>query len=257
MPVSEGGFVWYDDMATDDTAAVDFYTRVVGWRAEDAGMPGPRYTLLKAGDRPVAGVMTFPDAKDRPMRWIAHIATSEVDAMAARVTQAGGATHRPPTDIPGIGRCAVVADPQGASFMLFRADGTPAPDIAPTTPGAIGWHELHTTDWEAAFAFYHGLFGGEKSQAMDMGGMGTYQLFTHGGAGIGAMLNEPKAPAPYWLYYFSVANIDAAAMRVSQAGGTLMMPPREVSVRTWVLLATDPQGSMFALLGQRQGEPAS
>jgi predicted enzyme related to lactoylglutathione lyase len=257
MPVSEGGFVWYEYMATDDAAAVEFYTGVVGWRAEDSGMPGPRYTLLKAGDRPVAGVMAFPDAKDWPMRWIAHILTQDVDAMAARVAQTGGAIHRPPTDIPGIGRFAVVADPQGATFMLFRADGTPAPDIAPTTPGAIGWHELHTTDWDAAFTFYHGLFGWEKSQALDMGPMGTYQLFKHAGADMGAMLNEPRAPAPYWLNYVSVENIDDAATRLSEAGGTLIMPPREVPGGAWVLLATDPQGSMFALLGPRQAETPS
>jgi predicted enzyme related to lactoylglutathione lyase len=200
MPVGEGGFVWYEYMAGDDAAAVDFYTRVVGWRAEDSGMPGPRYTLLKAGDRPVAGVMTFPDAKDWPIRWVAHIATSDVDAMAARVTQAGGAVHRPPTDIPGIGRFAVVADPQGASFMLFRAAGTPAPDLAPGTPGAFGWHELHTTDWQAAWAFYQGLFGWEKSQATDMGTMGLYQTFTVNGVWAGGMLNEPAAPAPHWLF---------------------------------------------------------
>jgi predicted enzyme related to lactoylglutathione lyase len=141
--------------------------------------------------------------------------------------------------------------------MLFRADGTPAPDIAPTTPGAIGWHELHTTDWDAAFTFYQGLFGWEKSQALDMGPMGTYQLFKHAGADMGAMLNEPRAPAPYWLYYVSVENIDEAATRLSEAGGTLIMPPREVPGGAWVLLATDPQGSMFALLGPRQAETPS
>lgn len=250
MPVSEGGFVWYELVTNDAIAAQDFYTKVVGWNAADSGMPGVRYTVLKVGERPVAGMMDIPpQAQGWPVSWMGYVLTGNVDGMVERVKQAGGAVHRPPADIPGVGRFAVVADPQGAGFMLFRGDGTPAPDLAPATPGAIGWHELHTGDWQAAFAFYQGLFGWETSQAVDMGAMGTYQTFTVGGARAGGMFNDPQAPAPFWLYYFNVENIDAAAARVADAGGKLLQGPHQVPGGSWIVQATDPQGAMFALVG--------
>jgi predicted enzyme related to lactoylglutathione lyase len=215
-------------------------------------MPGMTYTLLKAGERQVAGIMAMPSqAAAAPVCWMGYILTSDVDGMARQVTQSGGALHRPPSDIPGIGRFAVAADPQGAAFMLFRGDGTPAPDLAPGTPGAIDWHELHARDWEAAFAFYQGLFGWEKAQSSDMGPIGTYQTFNVGSAWTGGMFNDAAAPNAYWLFYFSVENIDAAVARLNEAGGKLLQGPHEVPGGSWVVAATDPQGGAFALMGPR------
>ena len=127
----------------------------------------------------------------------------------------GGKTYRPPQDIPGVGRFAVMADPHGATFMLFRgATGDAPPAAAPGTPGHVGWHELHAGDGAAAFAFYAGQFGWEKHEAMDMGPVGRYQMFGLAGSGnvsMGGMMTKmPETPRPHWLYYFNVEAIDAA-----------------------------------------------
>ena len=50
--------------------------------------------------------------------WSGYVATDDVDADTARVAAAGGAIKRPPTDIPNVGRFAVVADPGGAVLVL-------------------------------------------------------------------------------------------------------------------------------------------
>ena len=204
MAMSEGSFVWYELMTSDLEAAQAFYAAVVGWSMADSGMPGMRYTLAKVNDRRVAGLMGFPpDMGTGPVMWFGYILVADVDAAAERVRRTGGAVHRTPADIPGIGRFAVVADPQGATFMLFRGSGEPAPDPASDAPGGVGWRELRTTDWDNAFGFYQGLFGWERSYAHDMGPMGTYQTFSVGGAWAGGMMNAPQAPAPEWLYYFT------------------------------------------------------
>ena len=131
-------------------------------------------------------------------------ASSDVDAYAGRVTKAGGAVHVPPTDIPNIGRFAMVADPQGAVFSLFKPlSDMPPPAADPATPGTIGWHELMAANGEKAFAFYADLFGWTKDEALDMGAMGRYQLFTAGGPPIGGMMTKPaEVPVPFWSYYF-------------------------------------------------------
>jgi predicted enzyme related to lactoylglutathione lyase len=242
--------VWYELMTPDQDAAEAFYADVVGWSMADAGMPGMRYTLFSAGEHRLGGIMAEPDS---PALWFGYVGVDDVDAYARRVIAGGGSIHRQPDDIPGVGRFAVAADPQGAVFVLFA--GTPGDPPAPPapymTPGTVGWHELHTADWSAAFDFYAKLFGWAKDEAMDMGPMGTYQLIRTGAPhAVGAMFNNP-ASLPFWLYYFSVPGIDAAKARVEAAGGNVIEGPMEVPGGMWVLQATDPQGAMFALVGPR------
>jgi predicted enzyme related to lactoylglutathione lyase len=248
----DGEFVWYELITSDVAAARIFYAKVVGWTVEDSGMPGMTYLLAKVGDRQVGGMMSFPpDMPDPSPRWMGYVLASDVDGTAERVTQAGGAVYRAPADIPGVGRFAVVADPQGAAFMLFRGDGDPAPELSYMTPGTIGWHELHSGDWEAGFAFYETLFGWTRDMAIPMGPAGTYQLFATGAHAIGGMMTDTEAPEPYWLYYVSVDDIDAAAARTTAAGGTILYGPVEVPGGMWVINAKDPQGATFALVGKR------
>lgn len=247
MSTTQGTFVWYELMTSDVDAARAFYAKVVGWTIEDSGMPGMRYLLAKVGDRDIAGLMTFPPGvQGTPPGWVGYIAVDDVDAMAARVTECGGAIHRPPTDIPGIGRFAVVGDPQGAIFMLFKGIGEAPPAPAPGAPGTIGWHELHSSDWAAGYAFYETLFGWKKADAVDMGDMGVYQTFSAGDAPIGGMMNVPDVP-PHWSYYFNVDAIDAAIQRIADAGGQLAHGPHQVPGGTWIAIGTDPQGAWFAL----------
>src|SRR5690606_29931302 len=96
-------------------------------------------------------------------------------------------------------------------------------------PGHGNWNELMSSDPAAGFAFYSGLFGWTKGDAMDMGEMGTYQLFRRNGADIGAVMGLGDSPVPAWLPYFGVAGTvtDAAAAIVS-AGGRVHHGPVEV-----------------------------
>jgi predicted enzyme related to lactoylglutathione lyase len=124
--------------------------------------------------------------------------------------------------------------------------------VALSTPGRVGWHELVAADWEKAFAFYAELFGWQKADA-DTGAVGTYQLFTAGGETIGGMFTKPPMePVPFWLYYFNIGDIDAAAKRVHAGGGQILSGPVEVpGGGGWIVRCTDPQGAIFALAGKR------
>jgi predicted enzyme related to lactoylglutathione lyase len=257
MPNSTGRFVWYELMTTDTEGAEKFYRRVVGWDARDAGMAAVSYTLFSAGGADVAGLMAIPqrarDAGARP-GWIGYVAVEDVDACAAQVAREGGSVHRPPDDIPGVGRFAIVADPQGATLALFRcaAQSNQQP-VAAGTPGHAGWRELLASDWQRAFAFYAGLFGWTKAEPFDMGSLGIYQLFAAGGETIGGMMTRPETvPAPFWLYYFNVDGIDAAKDRVRAGGGQIINGPHEVPGGSWIVQCLDPQGAMFALVAPRR-----
>ena len=75
----------------------------------------------------------------------------------------------PPTDIPTVGRFAVLADPHGAVFAVFTPDVEAPGHEGEAQLREFSWHELATHDYPAAFRFYERLFGWEKSDAMDMG----------------------------------------------------------------------------------------
>jgi predicted enzyme related to lactoylglutathione lyase len=255
-------FCWYELMTGDLDAAVDFYRDVVGWSACDHPASAHRYVILSAGDGAmggVAGAMALPQplaAAGVPPHWIGYVRVEDVDAMLPRLTAAGGAVHKPAEDIPGVGRFAVVADPHGAAFVLFREavsppEGMPKPD--PMAPGRVGWHELHAGDREAAFAFYSALFGWTETERMDMGPMGFYRLFATGGQAVGGMMTRmPQTPRPFWAFYFNVEAIDAAIERLTAAGGSVVHGPMEVPGGAWIVQAIDPQGAFFALVAPKR-----
>jgi uncharacterized protein len=254
MAKSGDSFVWYELMTSDQAAATRFYTDVVGWSAKDSGMPGVKYTLLETVGKQIGGLMNIPaHCEDLRPCWVGYVAVADVDASAHRVGSLGGAIHRKPDDIPGVGRFAVVADPKGAVFHLFKAN-QPGTSTHSMQRGHIGWHELHTTDWSGSWEFYQGLFGWQKDRDLDMGPMGTYRIFAIDGPAVGAMFNSTAATEhPFWLYYFAVEDIQAAKMRVERGGGSIMMGPMEVPGGAMILQGRDPQGAMFALVAPPPG----
>jgi uncharacterized protein len=256
---SHGRFVWYELMTTDVEAAMAFYTKVVGWGAWNASVPGKASILFSDGKDAVAALTQLPDDASKEGAnpgWIGYVGVDDVDATADRVKRLGGTVHVPPTDVSDISRFSIFADPQTARLALFKwlKPGQAQPP-APDAPRRVGWHELVAADWETAWAFYAELFGWQKGNA-DISETGTYQLFCTAGQMIGGMLTKPPTiPAPFWLYYFNVGDIDATAQRVKACGGEILDGPYQVSGGSWIVRCADPQGAVFALEGQRRSRP--
>ena len=253
MTFKPGQFIWYELLTTDLDSAATFYTAVTGWAARDSGTPGMDYRIFSASTAMVGGLVAIPPAAaamGMPPMWLGYVRVPDVDAALTRTLAAGGAVRMPPMDIAGVGRMATIADPQGAGIYVMRpemAEGT-STAFAPGARGHVGWNELHTTDWQAALAFYGAEFGWGKSGEIDMGPMGTYALFHAGAEAIGGMMNSPNARHPFWMFYFNVDEINAARARVEAAGGRVVNGPHEVPGGSWVLQAMDPQGAMFGLV---------
>jgi uncharacterized protein len=244
------GFFWYDVMTTDTVAAGKFYADVVGWGLQDSG---PGYTIFTTDGMGVAGLMDVPqDAAKMGARpaWMGYIRVDDAAAACEAIKAQGGVVHKDPVTIENIIIFAVVADPQGAGFLIAQ----PLPAMAPArpgpgAPGTVGWHELYANDWKTVWPFYETLFGWTKSTAMDMGEMGTYQLFAAGDGDIGGMMTRrPDMPVPFWNYYINVPSVTAAMPKVLAGGGTVLMGPMEVPGGQHVLQALDPQGALFCLV---------
>jgi predicted enzyme related to lactoylglutathione lyase len=255
--MTHGQFFWYDIMTTDTRAAARFYSHVVGWGTQEQGTGGKEYTLFTVNGQGVAGLMPIPEdvaKQGTKPAWLGYVSVEDVDAAAAKLKQKGGTVHRGPETVPGIIRFAVVSDPQGAVFYVARGLSKEAmPEFPMDTAGTVGWRELYAGDWKSAFAFYESMFGWTKGDSLDMGEMGTYQLFSTGGPPVGGMMTKPPSiPRPFWGYYFNVPAIDAAAERVKAAGGAILMGPHEVPGGQWIVQCTDPQGANFALVARKR-----
>lgn len=251
MPASiRGHFLWHELLTTDTDAARSFYRKVVGWRPV-AWDQDPSYTLWMVGKRPMGGLMTLPsDAAATGARpsWMAYIGTDDIDATARDVERFGGKVLRPAWEIPSVGKIAVLQDPQGAVFAAYSPATVPEPKY-PVAVGDFSWHELATTDPEAAFRFYQELFGWQATGSHDMGPDGVYQMFGLNGRSFGGIYRKPAemATPPHWLVYAKVRDSGKAAAAAQAAGGTVVKGPMEVPGGSWIAQIVDPQGAAFAV----------
>jgi len=258
-PSEFGGYIWYELMTTDPDGAKDFYDALVGWNIQKGPQEYGTYRVIGRSDGGYAGgLMSLNDEMQqhgaRPM-WLGYIHVADVDEAIARIEEKGGKTQMPATDIPNVGRIAMVTDPQGAPFYVMKPippanDPNAKSDVFdPKAEQRCGWNELSTSDPVAARRFYGELFGWTSDEFMPMGEMGEYRFFNRGDVMIGAVAGTMEGQQPHWRYYFRVPSISKAKETAEAKGGTIRMGPHQVPTGDYIVIGTDPQGAEFALVG--------
>jgi predicted enzyme related to lactoylglutathione lyase len=117
---THGAFSWAELMTSDPAAALAFYGRLFGWSAKDMAMPNGTYTTFQVSDTSVGGMMKIPAAAaGMPPAWGVYVTVRNVDETVEQVESLGGKVVMPPRDVPGVGRMAVIQDPQGASLSVI------------------------------------------------------------------------------------------------------------------------------------------
>ena len=242
-PNLRGRFVWHELLTSDTKAGISFYRKITNWKSEPyPDVPG--YSVFMAGRGPSAGVMAMPEV---PPNWLSYIGTSDVEATASQAVALGGKLLRGPITIP-VGRFAILTDPQGAAFAIYTPnlmeDLDPKPQL-----GEFSWHELVTPDPDKAWTFYSTLFGWEKTNSMDMGPIGVYQMYGVPGLELGGIYKTPVgyAAPPNWLPYILVADAKKSTSIALKNGGKIMNGPMEVPGGGWISMGMDPQGAAFAV----------
>ena len=117
---THGAFSWSELMTSDPAAATAFYSALFGWTVQTSDMGTGPYHMVKLGDTAVGGVMGMPpDAPPMPPHWGCYVTVDSVDDTLAKCTALGGKTLVPAMDVPGVGRMAVIQDPQGAVLNVM------------------------------------------------------------------------------------------------------------------------------------------
>ena len=244
-----GAFVWHDLRTSNPEASKQFYSALFGWDIQTENITGQPYDMIRAGEAGIGGIEPL-EAADTPSHWIGYVEVPDVDATVEAANTHGGASPVGGTDIPNVGRFAIISDPTGGTLAPFKSAHGPTPDPESITPGMFCWDELVTTDAEAANAFYNEVFPW-KTAPMDMGPMGTYHLFKRGDdKDAGGMMQIPpdvENAHSSWIPYVLVESVDASTEKATGLGAQVCKAPTDIPGIGRFSVLMDPQGAVFAV----------
>jgi predicted enzyme related to lactoylglutathione lyase len=263
MTDSLGQFIWYELITPDPDAAKAFYDAVAGWDIEPQPAGPLDYRMIRRSDGGNAGgVLRLSEEMARGggrPAWLGYLSVDDVDATLAAITAEGGQIHMPATDMPGVGRIAMVTDPAGAPFYVMRP--TPREGQADAVsdvfsadrPQHVRWNELATSDPDGATDFYRRHFGWTQEGAMPMGPLGDYRFIQRDEVGIGAIMGLiPPNTRSQWNFYIGVDHIDRAVAALTAGGGQLLHGPQQIPGGEYSANGLDPQGAAFGIVGPRK-----
>ncbi|QGV77616.1 VOC family protein [Streptomyces ficellus] len=254
---------WLDLGVPDLQEAESFYGALFGWRFRPAGAEAGGHGVFQLDGRTVAGGTATPPGEGPPA-WTVHFQSPDADATATAVRDGGGTVLAGPTDVAGLGRTAVFADPAGAGFAVRQpGDATRGLDVV-NDPNSLCWLELYTRDTAAAMAFYGAVLGIESSSVPWPDGVDSYILLAPAGgdddAAFGGVvpLGTGSAGSPegaYWTPCFEVLDTDGTAAKAERLGGSVRQAPTEMGGVGRFAALTDPHGARFALITSTPQQP--
>lgn len=239
---THGRVVWRELMTTDVEAAKRFYGELFGWRFETAKMPGMDYTLVYAGDRQIAGIAPMMPGMQAPPNWMSYVSVPDVDGAASTAKAQGGQVHLPPTDIPNVGRFAVLADPTGAVTAAFKSSSGDQ-EVGMPKPGEFCWETLNTTDIPKAQAFYTAVYGWKVGTFGP--DMPTFGVGDGPSNQVASVMQPPPGVPSHWITYAVVTDLAAARERVKKLGGTVLMDSVDVPGVGTFAVVQDPQKAII------------
>jgi predicted enzyme related to lactoylglutathione lyase len=246
-----GKAIWADLATPDIEKSKDFYSKLFGWEPQILGPEAGGYVLFSLKGKTVAAVA--PAQEGQFPAWSVYFGTNDADATAKAVESAGGKVIVPPFDVLESGRMAVLQDPTGAFFSVWQPNTMKGFDVI-NEPNTFSWAELNTRNTAGAEGFYPKVFGWgmKKSEASD--GAPAYTEWQIDGQSIGGEMDttafQMEVP-PFWLAYFMVSDIDAAASKVKELGGQVMNGPSDYPGGKFAVLM-DSNNTVFGLLQGQQ-----
>jgi predicted enzyme related to lactoylglutathione lyase len=239
---------WVDVGVDDPGRTARFFTELWGWDCPEGPPETGGYRNCTMGGRTVAGIGPRMNPEAPPL-WASYVNVDDADAVVELVGANGGSVIVAPMDVMAFGRMAVFADPAGAVFSVWQA-GTHHGCGVVNEPGAFSWSELLTDDTAGARAFYPAVFGWTFDETD-----GYTEWKVDGRSVAGMMARPPGMPAevpPLWMVYFAVDDVDAAAARIPELGGTVAAPPMDIPQGRFAVVE-EPCGAVFQIIALAEG----
>jgi predicted enzyme related to lactoylglutathione lyase len=244
-----GSPCWADLMSSDIERAKEFYGALFGWSWETAGEEYGGYSNFSKDGEMVAGAMTaMPDGASDV--WSVYLRTDDAEATAAAAKAHGGSVMVEPMAVGPLGTMAVLFDAGQAVIGMWQpGEHTGFGRLA--EPGAPGWFELSTREYQKSLDFYRDVFSWDLHTVEDTEQM---RYTTHGKddqarAGImDASGFLPEGVPSHWAVYWAVDDTDATLKEIGELGGSTLMPAEDTPYGR-LAMAADPMGAVFKLVG--------
>jgi predicted enzyme related to lactoylglutathione lyase len=250
-----GAPCWVELSTSNAEASKAFYTKLLGWEAEDPNADfGGYFNFTKGGVR-IAGCMTSEPGGPAPA-WSIYLATDDAEKTLETAAANGGQVHVPAMAVGDLGTMAFVGDPGWAGigvwqpgahkgFGIFGEAGTPS------------WFELHTRDYDASLTFYREVFRWE-TQTMGDTPEFRYTVLVHGDEQLAGVMDAssflPEGAPAQWSVYFGVDDADAALAKIVELGGSVVAPAEDTPYGK-LATAADPTGAQFKLVAPNEAMP--
>jgi predicted enzyme related to lactoylglutathione lyase len=228
-----------------------FYSGLFGWTFTDVPVGSTLYSQAYLDGVPVAGAIQTPIASGdhRQPAWLSFMSTPDVDATAALAVKNGARQLLAPRVIPGRGKEAIYADPQGAVFGLLTSErGDPA-DVS-AAPGEWVWSALVASNPDQDAAFYQTLFNYDVYELPSEGP--TLHLILASDHFSRASANGYPEHVDnvhsHWMNFIRVDDTVASAAKVQKLGGSVLVEPHVDRHGGKVAIVADPSGAPFGLM---------
>lgn len=249
-PWPVGAPSWADLSVSDMERSKAFYASVLGWDYTGGEAEFGGYVNATQDGKAVAGMappMEGAAEEDAPPGyWTVYLAVEDGAAVEQKIVSAGGTVVLPQMEVGPFGTMGIYTDPTGAAFGTWQP-GTHAGFELTGDPGSMAWNEAMVGDFEQGKTFYRDVFGWTY-QDMSAEGM-DYAIFTTPGdeSGMTGGIGRETERAPYWSVVFGVEDCDAAAQRVREAGGQVVVEPFDFEFGR-LAIATGPDGESFGII---------
>ncbi len=233
---NSGHVVWHDLITPNLAQSQAFYSSVFGWQFQ---VVNDSYTLVSLDGKLIAGMAEL-DNKQNASHWLSLISSKDIAAVSEKTIKAGGKVLVSSTEIKGRGTIAVLEDPQGAVFSLINTvNGDP--EAQQTDNGWI-WQEVWSDNPEQSKAFYQSL-GNYSAQSKPLNNGNYSYLALNGTPAIGFVKKPDAEIGNTWVNYIKVTDVDATLLKVTAAGGIVLMAPNDKVRNGSVAIIRDPAGA--------------
>jgi len=264
MPVHhgapQGAPIWIDLTTSDPDRAQDFYGAVFGWTFISAGLDYGGYVDIAKDGHRVAGTMRNDPVWQMPDSWAIYLNTADITGTVAKVAGAGGVTCVQPMQVPGRGLMALAADPSGALIGMWQPAGHDGFEVVGEA-GVPVWHQLTTTDYRGALAFYREVFGWQTrtesdtdefrySTAVFTSDPGFAAILPAGGDELLGVMDGagmlPEGATSKWVTFFGADDVDTTLAVITDHGGSVVRGAEDTPYGR-LAAAADPTGALFNL----------
>ncbi len=244
-----GSPIWIELSTSDMDASHSFYTQLLGWVLEPNREEFGGYTNFMLNGERIAGSMTKPSEQPGPDTWFVYLASADCAATVAAAEAAGAQVLVPAMDVLELGRMAFVIAPDQSVVGIWQP-GEHRGFAFIDEPGAPGWFELHSLDYDNALDFYRNVFGWTTDVMSDSPEF-RYSRLVDGDRIFAGVMDatphmSPEFPS-HWEIYFEVTDMDGASAKVLELGGQVLMPPHDSPFGRLGLFA-DCTGALFKLM---------